>query len=119
MKLHGGTFYGYFAQMFCVMALAMAAGLSAQVDQGAVSGVVLDQTGSAIARAEVTLANEQTGLTFSRSSNTSGFFNFTPIKIGVWSFYIFSSGSRLNQLWRGEFEGEAIEQCGLLGDFLA
>jgi len=44
----------------------------------------------------------------------------TRIAFGdVWSFYIFSSSSRLNQLWRGEFEGEAIEQCGLLRDFLA
>jgi len=41
------------------------------------------------------------------------------MKSPAWSFYIFSSGSRLNQLCWGEFKGEAMEQCGLLGDFLA
>ena len=36
-----------------------------------------------------------------------------------WSFYIFSSGSRLNQLGRAEFEGKGIEQGGWLGHFFA
>ena len=33
---------------------------------------------------------------------------------GLWSFYIFSSGGRLNQFGRAEFEGKGIEQRGLL-----
>jgi hypothetical protein len=31
------------------------------------------------------------------------------LKKGAWSFYIFLSGSRLNQLGRAEFEGKGIE----------
>ncbi len=40
-------------------------------------------------------------------------------KVVPWSFYIFSSRSRLNQLGRAEFEGKGIEQLGLLGHFFA
>jgi len=40
-------------------------------------------------------------------------------KVVPWSFYIFSSGSRLNQLGWAEFEGKGIEQRGWLGHFFA
>jgi hypothetical protein len=32
----------------------------------------------------------------------------------AWSFYIFSSGSRLNELGRADFEGKGIEEWSLL-----
>ena len=54
----------------------------AQVDQGAVTGVVEDSSGAAVANAQVTLTNLDTGLTLQRATNASGVYVFSPVKIG-------------------------------------
>jgi hypothetical protein len=47
-------------------------------------------------------------------------FAFRAVLVGMylhadnWSFYIFSSGSRLNELGRADFEGKGIEDWSLL-----
>lgn len=56
--------------------------LQAQIDQGAISGTVSDPSGSVISGAQVMLTNTATGLTFSRTTSSSGFYTFRPIKIG-------------------------------------
>jgi len=54
----------------------------AQVDQGAITGVVQDQSGAVIPQAKVTLTNTDTGLVLERKANDSGVFVFSPVKIG-------------------------------------
>src|SRR5580692_11594390 len=62
--------------------LSLCPGLQAQVDQGAITGMVEDSTGAAIANAHVTLTNTDTGLILQRDANASGVYVFSPVKIG-------------------------------------
>jgi hypothetical protein len=57
----------------------------AQVDQGAITGVVQDSSGAAIPNAKVTLASPETGLALQRQTNESGVYVFSPIKIGTYT----------------------------------
>ncbi|MGH9430429.1 MAG: carboxypeptidase regulatory-like domain-containing protein [Terriglobia bacterium] len=59
--------------------------LFAQVDTGAILGTVKDQSGAVIPGAKVSLTNEGTGLTLTNTSDSSGNYTFTPIKIGSYS----------------------------------
>ncbi|MGC1872891.1 MAG: carboxypeptidase regulatory-like domain-containing protein [Acidobacteriaceae bacterium] len=54
----------------------------AQVDQGAITGVVKDSAGAIIPSAEVTLTNTDTGLALQSMTDKSGVYVFSPIKIG-------------------------------------
>jgi len=53
-----------------------------QADQGAIVGVVTDNTGAAIPNADVTLTDTQTGLILKTRTNGSGEYFFAPIKTG-------------------------------------
>ncbi|TCK70864.1 TonB-dependent receptor domain-containing protein [Acidipila rosea] len=53
-----------------------------QVDQGGISGTIVDTTGAVIPNATVTITDTATGLVLSRQTDKGGFFVFTPIKIG-------------------------------------
>ncbi len=59
--------------------------INGQIDQGAITGVVTDSTGAAISGAQVTLANQGTGLVLSTKTNASGDYFFTPIKTGTYT----------------------------------
>ncbi len=70
--------------MFLVLCL-MAAGAArayGQADQGAIVGLVTDTTGAAIPNAQVTLTNVDTGLTLHATTDSSGNYVFSPLKIG-------------------------------------
>ena len=54
----------------------------AQADQGAITGLVSDNSGAVIANADVTLTNVDTGLTLQTKADSSGNYVFSPIKIG-------------------------------------
>ncbi len=54
----------------------------AQADQGAITGLIADPTGAVIPNAQVTLTNTDTGLTLQTTSDSSGNYVFSPIKIG-------------------------------------
>lgn len=56
--------------------------LQAQVDQGAITGVVQDASNAIIPGAQVTLTNIDTGLVLQSKANNSGTYVFSPIKIG-------------------------------------
>lgn len=62
--------------------------LYAQADQGAISGTVSDASGNVIAGATVRLTSDSTGLVLTRPTNSSGFYTFTPIKIGTYSISV-------------------------------
>jgi hypothetical protein len=57
----------------------------AQVDQGAITGVVKDITGAVIPGAQVTLTNTDTGFVLQYKSDGRGAYIFSPIKIGNYS----------------------------------
>ena len=54
----------------------------AQVDQGAITGVVQDSSGAVIPGAQVTLTDTDTDLVLLGTTNSSGDYVFSPIKIG-------------------------------------
>jgi Carboxypeptidase regulatory-like domain len=65
-----------------LLLLFVCARVDAQADQGAITGVVEDSSGAAIANAQVTLTNTDTGLILQRETNASGVYVFSPVKIG-------------------------------------
>jgi hypothetical protein len=62
-----------------------ATGLYAQVDTGTILGTVKDQSGAVIPGAKVTITNEGTGFTLSKTTAIDGSYLFTPIKIGLYT----------------------------------
>src|SRR5580698_7132336 len=70
------------------LVLGVAMPVLAQIDQGSITGVIKDSTGSAISGASVTLLNQETGLSFSRTTGSSGYYTFSPIKIGTYTLTV-------------------------------
>jgi hypothetical protein len=68
-----------------------------QVDQGAITGTVQDPSGAIIPGASVTVANTDTGLVMQRSTNASGNFNFSPLKIGAYKVTATATGFQTTQ----------------------
>ena len=66
--------------------------LSAQVDTGSISGTVSDPSGAVISGAKVTLTNEGTGAILSATTNTSGEYTFSPVRIGSYTIDATSAG---------------------------
>ena len=64
---------------FCCVFTGMAL---AQVDQGAINGVVKDTTGAFVPGALLTLTNTDTNFVLQGKSGASGEYSFSPIKIG-------------------------------------
>lgn len=54
----------------------------AQVDQGTITGTVTDMTGAVVPNAQVTLTSTDTGLVLKTTTNQSGVYVFSPLKIG-------------------------------------
>jgi len=64
----------------------------AQLDQGAINGVVKDSTGAVIAHAQVTLTNTDTNFALKGTTDARGQYNFSPIKIGNYILSATASG---------------------------
>ena len=71
--------------LFCLGAVQAAL---AQIDQGALTGIVTDSTGKAIQGASLTLVNQGTNLSFTRTTDGNGLYRFSPIKIGLYSLTV-------------------------------
>jgi hypothetical protein len=76
----------------CLSLLLFVSVASAQVDQGAVTGTVTDNTGAVVSGAIVTLTDTETGLQLKRSTNESGFYIFTPVKIDDYKISVTAPG---------------------------
>ena len=80
--------------IFC-LALAILFGgeyADAQLDQGSVTGVVQDSSGAAIRGAVLTLTDSDTGLQLSTTSNASGVYVFSPVKVGHYTMEAKAAG---------------------------
>src|SRR5579863_1484795 len=64
----------------------------AQVDEGAITGTVQDTTGAVVPNARVTLLNTDQGITLETRTNSSGFYTFTPVRIGHYSITVTAQG---------------------------
>ena len=65
---------------------------NAQVDQGAITGTVLDTTGAVVPDATVSLVNTDVGLTLETKSRSSGGFTFSPVRIGNYEITVTAKG---------------------------
>src|SRR5262245_6554173 len=72
----------------------LAAPASAQVDTGAISGTVKDETGGVLPGATVTITHEGQGFTLSSVTREDGTYIFTPIRTGAYVVEIELSGFR-------------------------
>lgn len=80
------------ALVLCVTHMLMPRSASAQMDQGAITGVVQDDTGAAVPNAAVTLTNVDSGLVLKTTADANGIYTFSPIKIGNYSVSAVSQG---------------------------
>ncbi len=56
-----------------------------QLDQGAITGIVSDQTGAVVPHAQVQLTNTDTNFTVNTVTDSSGVYTFQPVKVGHYS----------------------------------
>jgi hypothetical protein len=75
-----------------VLLLSAADLAHAQIDQGAITGTVQDNTGALVPNAKVSLTNVATGLTLSTTSQSDGSYAFNPIKIGTYNILVEKQG---------------------------
>ena len=65
---------------------------SAQVDQGAITGLVTDSSGAVVGNAGVTLTNLDNGLVLQTTTTSTGEYTFSPVRIGNYSVSATSQG---------------------------
>jgi hypothetical protein len=65
---------------------------AAQVDQGTITGVVTDDTGAVIPKAQVSVMNIDTSLTLQGETDGSGVFVFSPLKVGRYKVTVTAPG---------------------------
>jgi len=76
-----------------VMVFLIAAPASwAQVDTGSISGTVVDQSGSRVPGATVTITNRGSGATTDGATSDSGFFRFVQLPIGAYELAVTKTG---------------------------
>src|ERR1700756_4014935 len=65
----------------CVL-LLQSSNAVGQVDEGAITGTVMDSSGAVVPNAEVTLLNTDQGITVQTKTNGSGGYTFSPVRGG-------------------------------------
>ena len=77
--------------LLCVC-LFLASPAFSQVDQGAITGTVVDSTGAVIASAQVTLTNTDNGLVLRTETDSGGVYTFSPVRTGHYKLSATASG---------------------------
>jgi hypothetical protein len=77
--------------LVCCFGLSLSSA-NAQLDQGAITGVVTDSAGALVPDASVTVLNTDTGLTLEGKSSGRGIFTFSPLKIGHYKVTVSAKG---------------------------
>jgi len=65
---------------------------TAQADQGSINGLVTDATGAIVPNAAVTLTSTDTGLVLHATTDSSGNYVFSPVKIGGYKVEVTAPG---------------------------
>src|SRR5882672_3097293 len=63
-----------------------------QVDEGAITGTILDSTGAVVPNAQVTLLNTDQGITSETHSSASGGYTFSPVRFGHYTITVTAPG---------------------------
>jgi hypothetical protein len=83
--------YGVYV-MGLLLCFLNASSAFAQMDQGAIIGVVTDSTGAVVPGAQVSVTETNTGLVLKTKTNSSGNYFFSPIKIGNYTVSAWAPG---------------------------
>jgi len=78
--------------LFCIWLTIGTNVVYGQADQGAITGVVSDPSGAAIPGAQVLLKNTDTALVLSATTDQSGVYTFSPVKIGNYQISVTAAG---------------------------
>ncbi len=65
---------------------------SGQVDEGSISGTVQDTSGAVVPGAQVTLLNIDQGITRQLTTNATGEYEFSPVRIGHYTITVTAKG---------------------------
>ena len=84
--------YGYIFFTLLCFALVQSQHAFAQVDEGAITGTILDSSGAAVPNASVTLLNNEQGITLETKSNSAGAYTFSPVRIGTYQVTATATG---------------------------
>ncbi len=79
---------------FLALLLAFTVAARAQVDAGSVQGQAVDATGAVIPNVLITLSNENTGVAASMHTDGKGEFNFSPVRVGIYTITAEMQGFR-------------------------
>jgi len=69
----------------------------AQVDTGSIVGTVADPSGAVVPGATVTVINTGTAYTLTATTNSTGTYQFTPIRIGTYTVQVQATGFATNK----------------------
>ncbi|MDE3104956.1 MAG: TonB-dependent receptor [Acidobacteriota bacterium] len=83
---------GTVAFAIACLLLALPKYATAQVDEGAIIGTVQDTTGAVVPGATVTLLNTDQGITLEQTTDNSGVYTFSPVRIGHYSVTVVAKG---------------------------
>jgi len=72
--------------------------LFAQVDTGALSGVVMDATGAVVPNAKVVITQIETGFQTPLITNSAGFYSAPALRPGTYSVSVAAAGFRTETL---------------------
>jgi hypothetical protein len=78
--------------VFCSLAAITAPHLDAQASAGSISGVVTDSTGAIIPDAHVTITNEGTKATYSKTTDKGGFYSLESLTVGIYEVGVSKDG---------------------------
>jgi len=74
------------------LVLCSSSGARAQVTTADVRGTIMDEQGAAVAGADVSITNAQTGLTRSAKAGTDGSYSFTELPLGTYNIHVTHAG---------------------------
>jgi hypothetical protein len=74
------------------LVLCSASGARAQVTTADVRGTIMDEMGAAVAGADVSISNAQTGLTRNTKSGSDGTYSFTELPLGTYNIHVTHAG---------------------------
>jgi hypothetical protein len=80
------------SSILCTTSLILSGLCLAQQDTGIITGVVTDQSGSAVPNAAITLSNTGTNTTTSVTTDNDGLFVATPLRIGPYTITVEARG---------------------------
>src|SRR5258708_5627191 len=63
-----------------------------QVDEGSITGTILDTTGAVVPNAQVTLLNTDQGIPSETKSSASGGYTFSPVRAGHYTITVTAQG---------------------------